>query len=131
MPSHGHGDPAAARPDQGDRQRLLDRKRVGTEVVPHCQFRLYASLVEIGAESESQRLDAEEIDLLAEQPARIIFAKAVRRDERLGLVFVGVGLQIGARGTGHEITLWTISALYANCEPRIVRRSSVLRCGER
>ena len=38
---------------------------------------LNADLVQIGAQPQAQRLHAQQIDLLAEQPARVIFAKAV------------------------------------------------------
>src|ERR1700733_6895884 len=61
-----------------------------------------AAFVEIGPKPETQRLDAEQVDFLPEQPARVIFAKAVRRDERLGLILIGVGLQVGTR-QGHGV----------------------------
>jgi len=36
-----------------------------------------ADLTQIGAEAKAQRLDAEKIDFLPKQPARVVLAKAV------------------------------------------------------
>lgn len=59
-----------------------------------------AKFMEESPEPKPERLDAEEIEFRAEQPARIVFAEAVGGDERF--VFVGqrVGLEIGARFQG-------------------------------
>ena len=54
-------------------------------------FGLDADVVQIGAQPQPQRLDAQKIDLLAEQPARVIFAKAVGGDQRDILVIRRVG----------------------------------------
>ena len=62
---------------------------------------LNADLVQIGAQPQAQRLDAQKIDLLAEQPARVIFAKAVGGDQRQVLVIGGVGHKVGA-GLDHD-----------------------------
>ena len=62
---------------------------------------LDADLVQIGAQPQAQRLHAQQIDFLAEQPARVIFAKAVGGDQRQIFVIGGVGLEVGA-GLEHE-----------------------------
>ena len=62
---------------------------------------LDADVVQIGAQPQAQRLDAQQVDLLAEQPARVIFAKAVGGDQRQVLVVGGVGDEVGA-GLDHD-----------------------------
>ena len=61
-------------------------------------FRLNADVVQIGAQAQAQRLDAQQVDLLAEQPARVIFAKAVGGDQRQIFVIGGVGNEGSERG---------------------------------
>ena len=56
---------------------------------------LAPSSCEQGAEPQAQRLDAQQVDLLPEQPARVVFAKAGGLDQRLGFVRVGVGDERG------------------------------------
>ncbi len=60
----------------------------GDDIRPHAEF------MDQRAEPEPQRLDAHQVDLATEQPARVIFAKAGGLHHRLGLVGVGVGLQL-------------------------------------
>src|SRR6185312_13676659 len=79
---------------QPDDQRLLDRERIRTEVVADGDARRDAGLVQKRAEAKPERLDAEQVEFLAEQPARVIFAKAVRGDERLVLEVKRVGLEV-------------------------------------
>ena len=55
--------------------------------MPCYHLRFYADFVEVGSESEPQHLNARKIELLAEKPACIIFAKAVRGDERPTFIF--------------------------------------------
>ena len=50
-----------------------------------------ADLMQKGAEPQPQRLHAQKIDLFAEQPARVVFAKAVGGDEGQVFVVEGVG----------------------------------------
>ena len=61
-----------------------------------------AGFVQIGAQPQPQRLHAVEVDLFAEQPARVVFAKAVGGDQGKVLEIESVGLQIAAR-LGHGI----------------------------
>ena len=56
-------------------------------------LRLHAHLVEERAEAEAERLDPHQVDLLLEQPARVVFAKARGLDHGLRFVGEGVGLQ--------------------------------------
>ena len=56
-----------------------------------------AELVDVGPEAQAQRLDAQQVDLRPEQPARVVLAKAGRLDQRLVLEVAGVGRQ-GRRG---------------------------------
>ena len=60
----------------------------GDDVGPDAEF------MDQRAEAEPQRLDPHQVDLAAEQPARIVFAKAGGFHHRLGLVGVGVGLEL-------------------------------------
>ena len=55
----------------------------------------HAQFAEQGPEAETQRLHAHQVDFLAEQPARVIFAKARRLHQRTRFVGVGVGGEIG------------------------------------
>ena len=69
----------------------LMERRIGTEVMTGDDLRFDADLMQIGAQPQAQRLDAQKIDLLAEQPARVIFAKAVGGDQRQIFVIGRVG----------------------------------------
>ncbi len=64
-------------------------------------LRLDAEFVEIGAEAEAHRLHAQKIQLFAEQPAGIVFAEAIGRDQGFVFIFQGVGLEVGAGFVGH------------------------------
>ena len=52
----------------------------------------HAQLVEKRAQTEAERLDAHQVDLLLEQPARVVFAKARGLDHGLRFIGEGVGL---------------------------------------
>ncbi len=91
----------AAGAHQADRQRLLDGERIGPVIVARNHLGLDADLMEIGSQSQAQRLYAQKIDFLAEQPARVIFAKAVGGHQRQILVIGGVGLEVRA-GLDHQ-----------------------------
>ncbi len=82
--------------DQADDQGVLDVHRIRAVVVAGDQLRLDAALADIGAEAQAQRRNAKEVDFLAEDPARVIFAEARRLDEHFGFegvaVFDNVGL---------------------------------------
>jgi hypothetical protein len=56
-----------------------------------------AQLVDIGPQAQAQRLDAQQVDLRPEQPARVVFPEARRLDQRLVLIGGGVGTR-SARG---------------------------------
>ena len=83
-------------------QRLLDGRRIEAKIVTRHDRRSDAQLMKQRAEAEPQRLHAHEIDLGLKQPARIIFAKARRLDERLRFVGVGVALQRRFRRWEHD-----------------------------
>ncbi len=85
----------AARGDQAVDQRHLDRRRIGAEIVAGDDLRLDAEFVDQRAEAEAERLDAHQVDLAAEQPARVIFAKAGGFHHRLG--FIGIGIRLERR----------------------------------
>jgi hypothetical protein len=63
--------------------------------------RLHPALVQVGAKPKAQRLDAVQVDFLLEQPARVVFAKAGRLDQRQALIVRRVGNEIGARFGKH------------------------------
>jgi hypothetical protein len=94
---HADVDHVATRAHETQRKRLLDRQRIGTVIVTRHDLGRDAHLMEQRSEPQTQCFHAEQIEFAAEQPARVIFAKPVRRDERLGFVFIGVRLQIAAR----------------------------------
>ena len=72
-------------------QRQLDRGRVAAEIVADDDFARNAELLQEAREAEPQRLRAHQVDLLLEEPARVVFAKPGRLDHRLRFVRVGVG----------------------------------------
>ena len=65
-------------------------------------LRLHTYVMQVSAQPKPQRLDAQKVDLLAEQPARVIFAKAVGGYQRQILVIGGVGNKVAAR-LDHDI----------------------------
>ena len=79
-----------ARRHQAGDQRHLDRGRIAAEIVAGDELRLDAQLVDQRAEAKPQRLHAHQVDLFAEQPARVVFAKAGGLHHRLGFIGVGV-----------------------------------------
>jgi len=64
----------------------------------------HAEFVDRRAEPQPERLHADEIDFLLEQPARIVLAESVGRDERQVLEFRRIGLQVGTRLQRHVIS---------------------------
>ena len=81
-----------ARRHETDRQSMFDRRRIGAEIMAGDKIRLDAHVVQQGAKTQPQGLDAHEIDLLFKKPPRVIFAKAGRLDHRSALIGVGVRL---------------------------------------
>ena len=67
---------AATRRHQSRRQCRLHRSRIGAEIVSGHDLRRDAELVNERAEPEPQRLHAHQVELLFEQPAHVVFAKA-------------------------------------------------------
>ena len=63
--------------------------------MPGDDFGPRAEFMDQRSEAKSQRLDTHQIDLAAEQPARVIFAEAGGLDHRLGFIRVRVRLQQG------------------------------------
>ena len=61
--------------------------------MPGDDVRFDAKGINERAEAQAQRLDAHQIDLAAEQPARVIFAKAGGFHHRLGFVGISVRFQ--------------------------------------
>ncbi len=60
-----------------------------------------AALLEVGAEAEAERLEAEVVQFGAELPARVVLAKAGGLDQGRGLIGDRVGDEIGARAGEH------------------------------
>ena len=81
-----------ARRHEADRQRIFDRGRIGAEIMAGDEFRRHAHVMDERAETKPQGLHAHEVDLLFEQPARVIFAKAGRLHHRGAFIGVGIGL---------------------------------------
>ena len=94
----GHREPDVVHPAAGRHEavceRHLDRRRIGAEIVTGNDVRPHPEFVDQRAEAEPQRLDTHQVDLAAEQPARIVFAKAGGLHHRLGLVGIGIGLEL-------------------------------------
>ena len=76
--------PHAGRHHAGD-QRHLHRGRIAAEIMPGDDVGLHAHLVHQRADAHAEPLHAHQVDLFAEQPACVIFAKAGRLHHRLGI----------------------------------------------
>ena len=87
----------AARGQQPRNQRVFDRGRIAAEIMPGDDLLPVAEFRDQRAEPHAQRLNPHQVDFLAEQPARVVFAKAGRLHHRLGFVGVGIGNQHGFR----------------------------------
>jgi hypothetical protein len=83
----------AARRHQARDQRVFDRGRIAAEIVPGDDLLFDAEFCDQRAEPHAERLHAHQVDFFAEQPARVVFAKAGRLHHRLG--FIGVGVEVG------------------------------------
>ena len=59
--------------------------------------------LDVGAQTEAKRLDAEQVDIGAEQPARVVFAKTGRLDQGQVLIVGGVGDQVAAGRGKHRL----------------------------
>ena len=79
---------------QAEGQGLFHAQRIGAEIVADHDPRPLADLVHIGRQPEAERLYAQQIDLLLQDPARVVLAEPGRLDQRNGLVFGGVGAQV-------------------------------------
>ncbi|MNI36288.1 hypothetical protein D3C73_903330 [compost metagenome] len=79
---------------QAQDQRLLHRQGIAAEVVAHGDLRRLADLVDIGGQAQAQGLDAQEIDLLLQNPAGVVFAKAGRLDQGQGLILRRIGSDV-------------------------------------
>jgi hypothetical protein len=84
--------PQARRLHPGD-QRELDRGGVGAEIVAGDDVGAHAALMDQRAEPQPERLDAHQVDLLREQPAGVVLAKARGLDHRPLLEGEGVRLE--------------------------------------
>ena len=78
-------------------QGELDRGRIAAEVVADDDLALDPKLRKEAREAEPQRLRAHQVDLLLEDPARVIFAKPGRLDHRPRFIGVGVGQKLRRR----------------------------------
>jgi hypothetical protein len=100
--------------DEAEAEGLLDGQAIAAEIVADDDAAV-AERLDVGAEAEAQRLDAEQVDVGAEQPAGVVLAKAGRLDQGFGLVGDGVGDEVRARNKGH------------GSETRVVRRRRSIR----
>ena len=75
----------------------LDRGRIAAEVVADDDLALDPKLRKEAREAEPQRLRPHQVDLLLENPARIIFAKPGRLDHWPRFIGVGVGQKLRRR----------------------------------
>ena len=79
---------------QADRQGLFDGDGIGAEIVTDDDFRLDILFVHIGGKAQTQCLNAQKVDFLLQNPARIIFTKTCGLDESLCLIGCRIGLQV-------------------------------------
>jgi hypothetical protein len=86
-------------------QRVFDRSRIAPEIVPGDDFPGCAEFRDQRAQPHAQRLNAHQVDLFTEQPARVVFAKAGCLHHRLGFIGVGVRNQHGFRLRKHSMAL--------------------------
>ena len=100
---HRHADVVHLHPGghQAGHERELDGGGIGAEIVAGDDLRLHPHLVQQRAEAEPQRLHAHQVDLLLEEPARVVFAEAGGLHHRLRFVGLRVGLQGRLRGGEH------------------------------
>ena len=89
-----HSRPAGHQPRD---HRQLDRGRIAAEVVADDDIALDPELCEQAREAEPQRLRPHQVDLLLEDPTRVIFAEPGRFDHRLRFIGVGVGQKLRRR----------------------------------
>ena len=109
----GHGrkrqadvvDLGAAGQQPGD-QRSFDRGRIRAVVVADDDAHRHAALAHQRGKAEADRFEAEQVDLLREAPASIVFAKPGRLDERQALEFDGVGDEVLAGLWEHTFHSW-------------------------
>src|SRR5690606_8553026 len=85
---------------QAEGQGLLHRERIGAVVVADDDAALALTL-DISAEPEAQRLQAEQVQLLVQNPADVVLAKSGGLDQRDGLELKRVGAKVGAGGGKH------------------------------
>jgi hypothetical protein len=99
----------AAGADEAKRQGLLHRQGIGAKVVSDHDPAL-AHLLDQGSQTQAKSLDAHEIELGAELPTCVVFAKAGGFHQRRGLISQGVGRKVGTRKGEHETCfLWRAS----------------------
>ena len=91
----------AAGGDQAERQGLLHRQRIRPVVVADDDPRP-AELMDIGPQAHAKRLDAQQVEIRAQQPARVVLAKAGWLDQRRDFIGRGVGQEVAARGGEHR-----------------------------
>ena len=82
---------------QADHEGLLHGGRIGAVVVADHEALGHPAPAGQGGETQADGIEPHQVDLLGEQPARVVLAKAGRLDERKPLELGRVGLQVGAR----------------------------------
>ena len=75
-------------------QGLFDAEAVAAEIMAGDDPGRDADFVDIGGQGQAERLNAEEIDLLLQDPARVVFPKPGRLDQGLSLIGGRVRLQV-------------------------------------
>jgi hypothetical protein len=66
-------------------------------------LRFYVELADERAEAQSEGLHPHQVDFFFQQPARIVFAKSGRLNERRGFICIGIWGERGFRGGKHQI----------------------------
>ena len=92
----------AARRQQPRNQRIFDRGRIAAEIMPGDDLLFGAEFRDQRAQPHAQRLNAHQVDFLAEQPAGVVFAKPGRLHHRLGFIGIGIRNQHGFRLRKHS-----------------------------
>ena len=88
--------------EQAGHQRLLHGGGIGAVVVADHEALRHPSPAGERGEPQADGVEPHEVDLLGEQPARVVLAKSGRLDERQTLEVGRVGFQVGARLGEHR-----------------------------
>ena len=108
---------------QPGHQGIFDGGGIGAEIVSRHQFQRHMHLMQQRTKAHTQRLHAHQVDFLAKQPARVIFAKTGGLDHGAGFIGSRIGNKLGQGNGKHDSASCQREALcIALPEPKKSRR---------